>query len=65
MKRVGDDGAVGECERRSELSVDLGEEDGLRRRCRAVEPGQSHERPLISRGRESQRHPPFSRYTPR
>lgn len=49
MKRVGDDGAVGECERCSELSVDLGEENGLRRRCGAVEPGKSRERRVISR----------------
>ena len=39
MKRVGDDGAVCECERCSELSVDFGEQDGLRRRRRAVELG--------------------------
>jgi hypothetical protein len=49
MKRVGDDGAIGECERCSELSVDLGEENGLRRRCGAVERGKSRERPVISR----------------
>jgi hypothetical protein len=30
MKRDGDDGAVGECERCSELPVDFGEQDGLR-----------------------------------
>jgi hypothetical protein len=30
MKRVGDDRAVCECERCSDLSVDFGEQDGLR-----------------------------------
>ena len=58
MKRVGDDGAVGEGERCSELSVDFGEQDGLRGRGGAVELGQSCERLVISRGPESKRHAP-------
>jgi hypothetical protein len=40
IKRVRDDGAARECERRSELSVDLGEQDRLRRRLGAVKLGQ-------------------------
>jgi hypothetical protein len=62
MKRVGDHSAVGERERGPELSVDLGDQGGLRRGCGAVELGQPRERPLVSRGRESKRHAPFSRY---
>ena len=31
MKRIGDDGADGKCERRAELPVDFGAQDGLRR----------------------------------
>jgi hypothetical protein len=65
MKRVGDDDAVGESERRSGLSVDLGEQDGLRRWRGAVELGQSRERLMISRGCESERNAPFTRYSPR
>ena len=61
MKRVGDDGAVGECERCSELSVDFGEQDGLRRGCGAVKLGQSCERRLIGRGPASKRHAAFGR----
>ena len=30
-KRIGDDGADGKCERRAELPVDFGAQDGLRR----------------------------------
>ena len=62
MERVGDDDAVGECERCSELSVDFGEQDRLRGRRRAVEFGQASKPPLISGGRESQRHTSFGRY---
>ena len=60
MKRVGDDGAVCECERCSELSVDFGEQDGLRRRRGAVKLGQPCQRPLIGRRSESKRHAPVS-----
>jgi hypothetical protein len=59
VKRVGDDGAVGEGERCSELSVDFDEQDGLRGRCGAVKLGQSCERPVITPGAESKRHAPF------
>ncbi len=61
IERVRDDGAVGECERRSELSVNVGEQDRLRRRCGAVKLGQSCQRPLISQRPESKRDAPFSR----
>jgi hypothetical protein len=39
MERIGDDGAVGECERCEELSVDFGGQDRVCRRCRVVELG--------------------------
>jgi hypothetical protein len=47
-----------------ELSVDLGEQDGLRRRLGAVERGQPCERSLIGGGAESKRHTPLSRNWP-
>jgi len=62
MKRVRDDGAVGERERGSELSVDFSEEDRPRRSRGAVEFGQASEPLLVSGGCESKRHTSFSRY---
>ena len=61
MKRIGDDGAVCDRERCSELSVDFGEQDQLRRGRGAVKLGQSCERRLIGRGPASKRHAPFGR----
>jgi hypothetical protein len=64
MERVGDDGAVGERERCSELSVDFGEQDRLRRRRGAVDLGQAYDPLLIGGGRKSKRHAPVSRDSP-
>jgi hypothetical protein len=60
MKRVGDDGSPDQCERCSELAVDLGEQDKLHRRRGAVKLGQPCQRRLISRGPESKHHAPFN-----
>ena len=50
MKRIGDDGSADQCERGSELAVDLGEQDGRGRRCGAVKLGQPGQPLLISEG---------------
>jgi hypothetical protein len=63
MEWVGDDGAASEGERRSELSVDFGEQDGLFRRRRTVELGQPCEPPPVGGGPESKRHARLSRNT--
>jgi hypothetical protein len=65
MKRVGDDGAIGKSERRAELSIDLGEQHGVRRGCGAIELGESCERPPISQGPEAKHHGPGNRNRPR
>ncbi len=53
MKRVGHDGSVRERESCEELSVDFGEQDGRRRRRRAVQRGKPFEPFLVGGGAET------------
>ena len=64
MKRVGHDPAVCERERREQLSVDFGEQDGVRRRGRAVELRQPRDPLLIGGGAKAKGHAPFGRDGP-
>jgi hypothetical protein len=56
MKRIGDDAAVGERQRRKQPPVKLSDQNGLRQRHRAVERSQPRERLLIRSRSESKRH---------